>query len=120
MEFQNPEAEADIRSFLRSLPFARTAGTSVVRVHPGTVTLEAGLSEVHEAAPGTIAASAVGAIGDMAAICSMISCLPKGWATATLDFTVKMCGPARGGLARAVEQVLQSGKTTSVARTEIS
>ena len=119
MEFQNQDAAADIQAFLDALPFVRSAEASLISVEPGSAIMEAPLIAAHEAAPGTFSASAIGAIGDMASICSILSCLPKGWATATLDFTIKMCGPARGTLARATGQVLQNGRTTSVARADV-
>lgn len=68
---------------------------------------------------GAFPTAIVGAVGDMAAVSSCLSLLPLGWAAATLDFTGKMTGGARGDMLRAIGKVLQNGRTTSVASSEI-
>jgi acyl-coenzyme A thioesterase PaaI-like protein len=45
--------------------------------------------------------------------------LPKGWALATLDFTIKMTGVARGDKLRAKGRVLQAGRTNSVGAADV-
>ena len=50
---------------------------------------------------------------------SCLSLLPRGFALATLDFTVKMTGIAKGGMLRARGRVLQAGRTNSVGAADV-
>jgi len=45
--------------------------------------------------------------------------LPKGWAGATLDYTVKMTGRAQGERLLARGRVLQAGQTISVGAADV-
>jgi acyl-coenzyme A thioesterase PaaI-like protein len=47
------------------------------------------------------------------------SLLPRGWALATLDFTIKMTGIAKGEKLRAKGRVLQAGRTNSVGAADV-
>jgi acyl-coenzyme A thioesterase PaaI-like protein len=89
-------SEADVRSFLSSLAFIREYAITVVSIIPGQVTIELPFHERFSGRPGQFPASVVGAAGDVAAVASCLSLLPKGWALATLDFTIKMTGAAKG------------------------
>ena len=110
---------ADI-SFLLSLqPFVQEFGIEVVSVDEGEVIVEMPFSKRFSSPPNSFPASIVGMLGDVAAVSSSGSALPKGWAMATLDYTVKMTGHAQGKSLRAKGRVLQSGKTTSVATADI-
>jgi acyl-coenzyme A thioesterase PaaI-like protein len=61
----------------------------------------------------------VGTAGDVAAVASCLSMLPRGWALATIDFTIKMTGVARGERLRAKGRVLQNGRTNSVGAADV-
>ena len=69
--------------------------------------------------PGQFPASMVGVAGDVAAVSSCLSLLPRGWALATLDFTIKMTGVAKGDKLRAKGRVLQAGRTNSVGAADV-
>ena len=69
--------------------------------------------------PGQFPASIVGVAGDVAAVASCLSLLPNGWALATLDFTIKMTGAAKGNKLRAKGRVLQAGRTNSVGAADV-
>lgn len=105
--------------FLHLLPFAKTYGVEVVEERPGSVVLEAPYLQSLSTPPDLFPTSSVGAIGDMAAISSCLSMLPEGWACATLDFTVKMTGQARGDKLIARGRVLQAGKSFSVGSADV-
>ena len=109
----------DIATLLGAMPFFHALGVEIVSVAEGHVTLEAPLTPAFEAPPGAFAASSVGALGDMAAVTSMSSSLPKGNAISTMDFTVKMLGLSRGTRLRAEGRVLQTGKTTCVGAADV-
>lgn len=118
-KFANPDAIRDVPAFLGAMPFAKALGVEVISVEPGSVTIEAPLTQAFEAPPGAFAASSVGALGDMAAMTSIASALPKGDAMSTMDFTVKMLGLSRGTRLRAVGRALQLGKVTCVASADV-
>ena len=61
----------------------------------------------------------VGTAGDVAAVSSCLSLLPPDWALATLDFTVKMTGIAKGQRLLAKGRVLQAGRTNSVGAADV-
>jgi len=111
--------EADVASFLSALPFVREYAVSVVSVAPGQVTVELPYDERFSGPSGQFPASMVGTVGDVAAVASCLSLLPKGWALATLDFTVKMTGAAKGEKLRARGRVLQAGRTNSVGAADV-
>jgi acyl-coenzyme A thioesterase PaaI-like protein len=108
--------EAEVKAFLLGLPFVREYGISVLSIAPGQVTIEMPFAARFSGPPELFPASMVGVAGDVA---SCLSLLPKGWALATLDFTVKMTGAAKGEKLRAKGRVLQAGRTNSVGAAEV-
>jgi acyl-coenzyme A thioesterase PaaI-like protein len=111
--------ESDVKSFLAALPFVREYAISVVSFSPGNVTIELPFDERFSGPKTLFPASIVGTAGDVAAVSSCLSLLPKGWALATLDFTVKMTGVAKGEKLKAKGRVLQAGHTNSVGAADI-
>jgi acyl-coenzyme A thioesterase PaaI-like protein len=91
----------------------------VVSVTPGQVTIELPFNERFSGPTGQFPASMVGVAGDVAAVSSCLSLLSKGWLVATLDFTIKMTGIAKGEKLRAKGRVLQNGRTTSVGAADV-
>ncbi len=110
---------ADITLLLSLQPFVQEFGIEIVSVDDGEVIVEMPFSKRFSTPPHSFPASIVGMLGDVAAVSSCGSALPKGWAASTLDYTVKMTGRAIGESLRAKAKVLQSGKTTSVATADI-
>jgi acyl-coenzyme A thioesterase PaaI-like protein len=90
--------ESEVRSFLSGLAFVREFSINVVSLKPGSVTVELPFDERFSGPPNLFPASMVGTAGDVAAVASCLTLMPKGWALATLDFTIKMTGVA--GIAR--------------------
>ena len=109
----------EIESFIGALAFVREYGIGIVSVAPGAVTIELPFDERFSGPPGQFPASMVGAAGDVAAVSSCLSVLPRGWAIATLDFTIKMTGVAKGEKLRAKGRVLQAGRTNSVGAADV-
>ena len=118
-ESEDRVTEPDVVSFLSALPFVREYAISIVSVMPGEVTIDLPFDERFSGPPGQFPASTVGAAGDVAAVASCLSLLPKGWALATLDFTIKMTGVAKGDKLRARGRVLQAGRTNSVGAADV-
>jgi acyl-coenzyme A thioesterase PaaI-like protein len=109
----------EIESFLAALAFVREYAIQVVSVAPGQIAIELPFDERFSGPPGQFPASMVGAAGDVAAVSSCLSLLPRGWALATLDFTIKMTGIAKGEKLRATGRVLQAGRTNSVGAADV-
>jgi acyl-coenzyme A thioesterase PaaI-like protein len=118
-EAQQHLGQAGIESFLMELAFVRQYAISVVSVAPGQVAIELPFDARFSGPPGQFPASMVGTAGDVAAVSSCLSLLPKGWALATLDFTIKMTGVAKGEKLRARGRVLQAGRTNSVGAADV-
>jgi acyl-coenzyme A thioesterase PaaI-like protein len=110
---------AEIESFLAALAFVREFAIQIVALAPGQVTIELPFDERFSGPPGQFPASMVGVAGDVAAVSSCLSLLPRGWALATLDFTIKMTGMAKGEKLRAVGRVLQAGRVNSVGAADV-
>ena len=91
----------------------------VASAAPGEVVIELPFDDRFSGPPGQFPASMVGTAGDVAAVSSCLSLLPRGWATATLDFTIKMTGVAKGEKLRARGRVLQAGRTNSVGAADV-
>jgi len=111
--------ESEVRSFMSALAFVREFSISLVSVTPGSVTVELPFDERFSGPPTLFPASMVGTAGDVAAEASCLTLMPKGWAVATLDFTIKMTGAAKGAVLRAKGRVLQDGRTNSVGAADV-
>lgn len=110
---------SEIEAFIGRLPFVREYAIRVAAAVPGEVTIELPFDDRFSGPPGQFPASMVGTAGDVAAVSSCLSLVPRGWAVATLDFTVKMTGVAKGEKLRAKGRVLQAGKTNSVGAADV-
>lgn len=110
---------ADPRTFLGMLPFVKEYGIEIVSSEPGRVTVAMPIESRFSTPPANVPASIVGTVGDVAAVASCLSKVPDGWGVATLDFTIKMTGPASGDLLIARGRVLQNGRTNSVGAADI-
>jgi acyl-coenzyme A thioesterase PaaI-like protein len=116
---QDRLTRAEIDAFASAMDFVREYAIRLVEVSPGAVTIELPFDKRFSGPPGQFPASIVGTAGDVAAVTSCLSLLPRGWALATLDFTVKMTGVAKGEKLRAKGRVLQAGRTNSVGAADI-
>ena len=118
-DLQGGLGRTELESFLAALPFVREYAIDIVSVAPGEVAIELPFDERFSGPSGQFPASMVGAAGDVAAVSSCLSLLPRGWALATLDFTIKMTGIAKGDRLRARGRVLQAGRTNSVGAADV-
>src|SRR5437660_5522154 len=116
---QDRLTRVEMEAFVTSLDFVREYAIRIASVAPGEVTIELLFDKRFSGPPGQFPASMVGAAGDVAAVSSCLSLLPRGWALATIDFTVKMTGIAKGELLRARGRALQAGRTNSVGAADI-
>ena len=118
-DLQDHLDQNEIESFITALAFVREYAIRVASAAPGQVVIELPFDERFSGPPGQFPASMVGTAGDVAAVSSCLSLLPRGWAVATLDFTIKMTGVARGEKLRAKGRVLQAGRTNSVGAADV-
>jgi acyl-coenzyme A thioesterase PaaI-like protein len=109
----------EVEAFVMALDFVREYAIRLVEVLPGEVTVELPFDKRISGPPGQFPTSFVGMAGDVAAVSSCLSLLPRGFALATLDFTVKMTGAAKGEKLRARGRVLQAGRTNSVGAADV-
>src|SRR5215470_6692685 len=116
---QDRLSRVEIEAFATALDFVREYAIRIVAIEPGEVTIELPFDRRFSGPPGQFPASIVGTAGDVAAVSSCLSLLPRGFALATLDFTVKMTGVARGEKLRARGRVLQAGRTNSVGAADV-
>jgi len=116
---QDRLSRAEIEAFASAMDFVREYAIRIVEVTPGAVTIELPFDKRFSGPPGQFPASIVGTAGDVAAVTSCLSLLPRGWALATIDFTVKMTGAAKGEMLRAKGRVLQAGRTNSVGAADV-
>jgi acyl-coenzyme A thioesterase PaaI-like protein len=119
VDAQDRLTRAEIDAFATSLDFVREYAIRIVAIEPGEVTIELPFDARFSGPPGQFPASMVGTAGDVAAVTSCLSLLPRGWALATLDFTVKMTGAAKGDRLRAKGRVLQAGRINSVGAADV-
>lgn len=118
-DVQDHMDRAEIESFVAALAFVREYGIRVVAAVPGRVAIELPFDERFSGPRGQFPASLVGTAGDVAAVSSCLSLVPRGWAVATLDFTIKMTGIAKGEKLRAKGRMLQAGRTNSVGAADV-
>ncbi len=111
--------QSEIEAFIGRLPFVREYAIRVASAAPGQVVIELPFDDRFSGPPGQFPASMVGTAGDVAAVSSCLSLVPRGWAVATLDFTIKMTGVAKGEKLRAKGRVLQAGRTNSVGAADV-
>jgi acyl-coenzyme A thioesterase PaaI-like protein len=119
MDAEQRITSAEIEAFGSALAFVREYAIRMTEILPGAVTIELPFDTRFSGPPGQFPASMVGTAGDVAAVTSCLSLLPRGWALATIDFTVKMTGAARGDKLRAKGRVLQAGRINSVGAADV-
>jgi acyl-coenzyme A thioesterase PaaI-like protein len=119
IDTQDRLSRVEVEAFVTALDIVREFAIRLVEVAPGEVTIELPFDKRFSGPPGQFPASMVGAAGDVAAVSSCLSLLPRGWAAATIDFTVKMTGAAKAEKLRAKGRVLQAGRTNSVGAADV-
>lgn len=104
---------------LLSMPAARHLGFRVSRLAPG----EAELIQPHRPeltqADGYLQGGVLGSLADFAGGAAAGTLLPAGWLNMTVDYTVKILGPAKGAEITARGRVLAPGPVTTVAAADV-
>jgi len=113
------ESAARLRRTVLDMPAAQFYGLQISRIARGEIEFllpfrrELSFDGIH------FQGSIVGAMADFAGASAAMTLLPPGTRIATLDYTVKIIAPARGGLLRGCGRVIGPGKTVSVSLVEI-
>jgi uncharacterized protein (TIGR00369 family) len=108
-----------LKAVIGALPFVRSHGIEIVALEGGRSTVRMPFAAEHATPPANFPAGIVGLLGDVAAISACTSAAPTGHACATLDFTVKMTGPAAGNALLAEGRAIEVGKTFAVGAADI-
>jgi uncharacterized protein (TIGR00369 family) len=115
----NPDFAETVRGFLMEMPIARHFGLSITGVGHGLFEITQPFRTELSFRPGIFQAGPVGTLADMAAACAGITLLPPGWAASTVDYTIKLLAPAAGEKLVARGRVVKSGRTLSVAASDV-
>jgi len=113
------EAEARIRSSFAKQGLMNTIGATLESVAPGDVTIAlrpaAAIAQQH----GFVHAGAVSAIADTAAGYAALSLMPATAGVLTTEFKINLLSPAEGDRIIARGKVIKSGRTLTVAQSEV-
>ncbi|MCV0394624.1 MAG: PaaI family thioesterase [Rhizobiaceae bacterium] len=109
----------DVLDLINALPFVRNHAVSVLELGEGMSVVSMPFDPLWSTPPDLFPTAMVGLVGDVAAISACFTKAPSGHACATLDFTVKNTGLARGEALRAEGRVLMAGKTVSVGAADV-
>lgn len=97
----------------------RTLGATLGEVAPGSVEIllkpAAAVSQQH----GFVHGGAVAAIGDSAAGYAALTMMPPGRGVLTTEFKINLLSPARGDCIVARGKVVKTGRTLTLAQSEI-
>jgi uncharacterized protein (TIGR00369 family) len=115
----NPDFAETTQHFLMKMPIARHFGFAITDVGPGLFEITQPFRAELSFSEGIFQAGPVGTLADMAAACSGVTMLPRGWGTSTVDYTIKLVAPAAGETLVARGRLLKFGRTLSVAAADV-
>ena len=115
----NPDFAETTKHFLMKMPIARHFGFAITDVGPGLFEITQPFRAELSFSEGIFQAGPVGTLADMAAACSGVTMLPRGWGTSTVDYTIKLVAPAAGETLVARGRLLKFGRTLSVAAADV-
>lgn len=116
---RNPDFAEVTKRFLMAMPIAQHFGFDITGVALGRFEITQPFRRELSFRDGTFQAGPIGTIADMAAACACATMLPEGWATSTVDYTLKLLAPAVGEKLIARGRVLKAGRTLSVAAADV-
>lgn len=115
----NPNYSEALEKLVYGMPIAQFFGLRVTRIEPGSVEIEMPFRRELSFTEGAFQAGPVGTLLDFTAGSAVVTLLPPGWSTATIDFTVKVIAPARGEKFIARGAVVSFGKSISVGEAKV-
>lgn len=102
-----------------TMPMAQTLKIEFRRIEPGFVELEIPVQETFCFRPGQLQATPVFAAADFAAVVAAGTLLPPGFINATIDATLKIVAPARGGHLIARGRVVSASRLLTVCAADV-
>jgi uncharacterized protein (TIGR00369 family) len=115
---RDPDFAARVAASFQRQTLMSTLGATLERVEPGEVEIalvqSPGILQQH----GFIHGGAITAIADSAAGYAALTLMPAGTGVLAVEFKINLLAPGRGRL-RAIGRVVRSGRTLTVAQTEV-
>lgn len=108
-----------VNEALDSVPFAKLIGIELETVESGTATLAFNVRDELKQNNGVVHGGAIASLIDTATAFAIISLLEPGEQTTTVDLTISYLRPLTEGRARAVANVLKSGRRLIVVSAEL-
>lgn len=115
----NPDFEDAVRGVVLSMPAARHLGFDFTRIAPGEVELTLPCRTELTQHDGYLQGGVLGALADFAGGSAAGTLLPPGWVNMTIDYTVKLLAPAKGGHVLARGRVVKPGALVTVAAADV-
>ena len=115
----NPDFERAVRDAVLTMPAAMHLGFTFARIAPGEVEIVQPYRPELTQHDGYVQGGVLGALADFAGGSAAGALLPPGYVNMTVDYTVKILGPARGDRVLARGRVVKAGHTTSVAAADV-
>jgi uncharacterized protein (TIGR00369 family) len=115
----NPDFAETVKRFLMEMPIAQHFGLAVTGIGVGLFEITQPFRTELSFRPGIFQAGPVGTLADMSAACAGMTMLPHGWRASTVDYTIKLIAPAAGERLVARGRVVRSGRTLSVAASDV-
>ena len=116
---QDPDYEARVRTSFSKQSIMTTLGAVLNDVQPGQVRIILPVASHICQQHGFVHAGAVATIADSAAGYAALSLMPQGAGVLTTEFKINLMAPATGDCLVAEGRVIRSGRTLSVAMTEV-
>ncbi len=104
---------------LDTVPFAKLLGINLETAESGQVTLALEVRDDLKRNNGVVHGGAVASLIDTATAFAIISILPAGEQTTTVDLTVSYLRPLKDGKARATAEVLRAGRRLIVVKADV-
>ena len=118
-QVRNPNYARHVEQLVLAMPIARFVGLHFLEISPGAVTIEIPCRDELTFRAGQFQAAAIFAAADFAAALTCATLLPEDWLIATIDYSLKIVGPASGERLIAQGRVLKPGRLLTVAAAEV-
>ena len=116
---QDPDFQTRIQASFDKQGLMSTLGAAILRIAPGAVDIALSPSPSVSQQHGFVHAGAVSAIADSAAGYAALSLMPPGAGVLTTEFKINLVAPAVGERIIARGRVVKSGRTLTLAQTEV-
>jgi uncharacterized protein (TIGR00369 family) len=116
---KDPAYQTRVQASFDKQGLMNTLGASILHIAPGAVDITLVPSPSVSQQHGFVHAGAVAAIADSAAGYAALSLMPPGAGVLTTEFKINLVAPAAGERVIARGRVVKSGRTLTLAQTEV-